>query len=123
MSLKDHKGIHAKKFHCNLCLYNAKSQADLNEHKKVGHTVELNCGMCNFTTGTKEDLSEHEKDFHKILNYKCKNCKKDFKFSSELDASQTQKWTSNISKKKNLFISREKEEWLLQILEPFHMYF
>ena len=51
----------------------------------MGHTVELNCGMWNFTTDTKEDLSEHEKDFHKILNYKCKNCKKDFKFSSELD--------------------------------------
>ena len=80
--LKSHQQVHASSMDiiltkCDLCMYEAKNESQVNRHKQAAHQENVQCMYCSFEATTKYSLKQHTRAKHKESKFMCKLC--DFK--------------------------------------------
>lgn len=101
-SLKVHTQKHSGKFQCDVCVYSASSNSELQNHKLI-HDAERKfvCPICSERFKQRQGLTEHMKQLHSSNDeppskaFKCNVCYKLFETSKILQSHKESHGTSN----------------------------
>ena len=91
---KQHLKVHiqsaheGKRFKCNSCEKEFKSNSILRKHNLIHDGVSFACNSCDKKFSRREMLREHEQSFHKGKRLKCDPCEIEFTFLSSLKRHQ-----------------------------------